>query len=318
MVSLIVVKAVCVAALAGGVFLFGLLPILFTDVNKGYLSLLVSFSGGVLLGTTLLHLLPEVSSAGDVFKCAVGITTEYPIAELIISIGFILILLIDKVAEEAQAEQDEETRPIISDTERERQASAGSSNGGNALSDRSVTLNTKLAEPPKTVGAYLLVMALAIHSILEGLAIGLATTVNGTFTLFMAVVIHKVCLAFSLGLKLQQDGKSRFQYLTSLAVFALASPTGVIIGIVITKVLQAADLLKAEFLLNALATGTFIYITFLEILAPEFNTHYVNQVFKVVAVTIGFAVIGISMFLFHGYGKVDCVKAKQGHGHSHG
>ena len=60
MVNLIVVKVVCVAALAGGVFLFGLLPILFTDINKGYLSLLVSFSGGVLLGTTLLHLLPEV------------------------------------------------------------------------------------------------------------------------------------------------------------------------------------------------------------------------------------------------------------------
>lgn len=313
MVNLIVVKVVCVAALAGGVFLFGLLPILFTDINKGYLSLLVSFSGGVLLGTTLLHLLPEVSSAGDVFKCAVGITTEYPIAELIISIGFLLILLIDKVAEEAQAEQDEETRPIISDTVRERQASAGSS----GVSDRSVTY-TKLSEPPKTVGAYLLVMALAIHSILEGLAIGLATTVNGTFTLFMAVIIHKICLAFSLGLKLQQDGKTRFQYLTSLAVFALASPTGVVLGIVITKVLQAADLLKAEFLLNALATGTFIYITFLEILAPEFNTHYINQLFKVIAVTVGFAVIGLSMFLFHGYGKVDCVKAKQGHGHSHG
>jgi len=314
MVNLIVIKVVCVAALAGGVFLFGLLPILFTDVNKGYLSLLVSFSGGVLLGTTLLHLLPEVSSAGDVFKCAVGITTEYPIAELVISMGFILILLIDKVAEEAQTDNDEETRPIISDTERERQASGGSRS---TVSDRSVTLNTKLSEPPKTVGAYLLVMALAIHSILEGLAIGLATTVNGTFTLFMAVVIHKICLAFSLGLKLQQDGKSRFQYLTSLAVFALASPTGVIIGIVITKVLQAADLLKAEFLLNALATGTFLYITFLEILGPEFNTHYISQIFKVFAVIVGFTVIGLSMFLFHGYGKVDCTKAKQG-GHSHG
>lgn len=33
------------------------------------------------------------------------------------------------------------------------------------------------------------------------------------------------------------------------------SPPGVVLGIVITKVLQAADLLKAEFLLNALATG---------------------------------------------------------------
>lgn len=248
MVNLIVVKVVCVAALAGGVFLFGLLPLLFTNVNKGYLSLLVAFSGGVLLGTTLLHLLPEVSSAGDVFKCTVGITTQYPIAELLISVGFILILLIDKVAEEAQSEVDEETRPIMSETE--RPASSRSN-----LSDRSVTLNTKLSEPPRTVGAYLLVMALAIHSILEGLAIGLATSVNGTFTLFMAVVIHKICLAFSLGLKLQQDGKSRFQYITSLAVFALASPTGVVLGIVITKVLQAADLLKAEFVLNALATG---------------------------------------------------------------
>ena len=43
-------------------------------------------------------------------------------------------------------------------------------------------------------GAYILVVALSIHSILEGIAIGLADTVEDLITLFLSVIIHEVCL----------------------------------------------------------------------------------------------------------------------------
>ena len=41
-------------------------------------------------------------------------------------------------------------------------------------------------------GAYILVVALSIHSILEGIAIGLADTVEDLITLFLSVIIHEV------------------------------------------------------------------------------------------------------------------------------
>ena len=41
-------------------------------------------------------------------------------------------------------------------------------------------------------GAYIMVIALSVHSILEGVAIGLADTSQATITLFLSVIIHEV------------------------------------------------------------------------------------------------------------------------------
>ena len=58
-------KIISILVLIFGVYIFGFSPLLIgNSVNKATLSLLSTFSGGVLVGTTFIHLFPEVGSTG--------------------------------------------------------------------------------------------------------------------------------------------------------------------------------------------------------------------------------------------------------------
>ena len=78
----------------------------------------------------------------------------------------------------------------------------------------------------------MLAVVLSVHSIFEGLALGLETNVSTIIQLFLAIAIHKSVVAFSLGLNMVQSGLSYVSMLISLSVFCLASPLGAFIGFV--------------------------------------------------------------------------------------
>ena len=61
MTSLLTWQIISIVSLIVGVYLFGFAPLLLGNTfSKAHLSLLSAFSGGVLIGTTFLHLFPEV------------------------------------------------------------------------------------------------------------------------------------------------------------------------------------------------------------------------------------------------------------------
>lgn len=78
--------------------------------------------------------------------------------------------------------------------------------------------------------AILLVLALSIHSVFEGLAIGLQNDADNVLSIFAAVLIHKTILAFSLGLNLVQSTLGMPAILRSNIMFAVTSPIGISIG----------------------------------------------------------------------------------------
>ncbi|KAK7065420.1 hypothetical protein SK128_018588 [Halocaridina rubra] len=57
----------------------------------------------------------------------------------------------------------------------------------------------------------LLLFALSLHSIFEGMAVGLQDTINDVVALFMVVIFHKGIIAFSLGLNMVQSKLSLSQ-----------------------------------------------------------------------------------------------------------
>ena len=61
METLLVWQLISIVSLIIGVYLFGFAPLLLgNSISKGHVSLLSAFSGGVLIGTTFIHLFPEV------------------------------------------------------------------------------------------------------------------------------------------------------------------------------------------------------------------------------------------------------------------
>uniref|UniRef100_A0A8C5EY18 Solute carrier family 39 member 2 n=2 Tax=Gopherus evgoodei TaxID=1825980 RepID=A0A8C5EY18_9SAUR len=125
---------------------------------------------------------------------------------------------------------------------------------------------------PGSFRALVLFITLSLHSLFEGLAVGVQQGEAGALQLCLAVLAHKGVIAFSLGLQLVQTGTRPRWRLLYLGIFALMSPCGMAIGIGLSLSGGAAGGL-AMALVEGVAAGTFLYITFLEILPHELSSH---------------------------------------------
>ena len=142
---------------------------------------------------------------------------------------------------------------------------------------------------PSKVRAAILLTALSVHSVFEGLAVGLEDSSSKVFKLFSGLILHKSVLAFSLGMSLVSSNMSTKETFFSVLGFAVASPIGIAIGIGVSQE-EGLFTLGLSTVLQGLATGTFLYITFFEVLPLEFNCRR-WRLQKVVSLLLGFGVM---------------------------
>lgn len=111
----------------------------------------------------------------------------------------------------------------------------------------------------------------------------------------IAILVHKSIIVFSLAVKLVQSANPPLWVAAYIGVFALMSPVGIAIGISVMEAqLAAGPLIQA--ILEGLAAGTFVYITFLEILPHELNSPG-KQLVKVFFLLLGFSIMAALSFL---------------------
>lgn len=111
----------------------------------------------------------------------------------------------------------------------------------------------------------------------------------------IAILVHKSIIVFSLSVKLVQSEVKPLWVVLYVTVFAMMSPLGIGIGIIVIEAeLEAGALIQA--VLEGLAAGTFIYITFLEILPHELNSPE-RPLLKVLFLLCGFSVMAALSFL---------------------
>jgi len=352
-----IAKVICLVILLFLTMTFGLLPrLISTAGNEVWLSIANCVAGGVLLGTTLLHLVPETMEDVESGLKGLNYDTDYPIATLVIGAGFLLIVFIEMLAHHVQdrmskSESVEELRDsymnneeinIFDSMERVRrfsrvairtsQESIGQdrtrynswrnkNNEGERekLLDKTVQVKASTGgasyaagtssghahgaghghshdhAPPteiKSFGSIILLFALSVHSILEGMVVGSERRWEKVFILTGALSLHKTLLALALGVKIVEEGQSVGMHLRSVIFFALSSPIGVAIGVGI-GFLKEDPHTKAliEGLIQSVATGTFLYIAFCEIITPELNKPDLSPLLKVLFLAAGFAVM---------------------------
>lgn len=142
----------------------------------------------------------------------------------------------------------------------------------------------------------LLLTALSLHSIFEGLAVGLQDKADDVIGIFAALVIHKSVLSFCLGMNLIQSTLSHAGMIRSIVFFSLTAPLGIGIGIGIIDLWDSKSSLLVQGILTGIACGTFLYVTFFEVLPSEFNTHE-HRLLKVLFLLLGFATVSGVLFL---------------------
>ena len=127
----------------------------------------------------------------------------------------------------------------------------------------------------------LTVMALSVHSLFEGMAIGLDETQSGVWLLTGAVALHAVPIVFCIGTDMLTSGVKKMKLIVYMIILSLNTPIGILIGIIVTLHKDENDdsggHILAIGILQGLAAGTLLYITFFEVLARDKLTKYVTS-----------------------------------------
>lgn len=140
---------------------------------------------------------------------------------------------------------------------------------------------------------FLVVVALSFHSVFEGLAIGIQQTQRDVWYLFTAVSIHACAILFCIGLELVTSGVRVINLMLYMVTLALVSPLGVAIGILVTVKSSTEDPAQdlAVAVLQGIAGGTILYITFFEVLDKEKRKQTGCGVMRLAFILLGFSVM---------------------------
>ena len=139
--------------------------------------------------------------------------------------------------------------------------------------------------------SYVLVFAISLHSLFEGLAVGLIPKVDALLQIFIALFIHKSILSFSLGVKLVDGNLTSKAILICIVIFGAMAPLGVGLGLLVTHSFEVSIRLFFSGVMQGIATGTFLYVTFFEVLPTELNIEDDMKPLKILFVLIGYILV---------------------------
>lgn len=306
------------------------------------ISSLLSFGGGALLCTTLMHLLPEID------KTILSLQAEsilpkwdFSITNLLMAIGFFIIYLVEEIVhaylrrhQRKQAQAQEAFVRGHSPRESLRDANTRHDHEKKAVNSGVITVSTAdLVDNEhvenlhqhhhhekhshnhhhhshipaingddlfvSSIRGLLIVMALSVHELFEGLAVGLEQTTSNVWYMFGSVSAHKVVIAFCIGVELMVHKTKNWLVILYIFVYAIVSPLGIGIGIGLSNADDSDAISIASVVLQGLASGTLLYVIFFEILSK-----HKDGIIQFLAVVFGFFL----MFGLKFIGKNDKTK----------
>ncbi|XP_015260984.1 PREDICTED: zinc transporter ZIP3 [Gekko japonicus] len=275
--------------------------------SKRVLALCNSFGGGVFLATCFNALLPAVREKLQEVLTAGGVTTDYPLAETIMLMGFFLTVFLEQLILTFRKEKpsfiDLETfnagSDVGSDSEYESpfiESSWGRHHPGeHSHHSHGHGLNVQELSRSSPLRLFSLVFALSAHSIFEGLALGLQEEGDKVVSLFLGVAIHETLVAVALGINMAKTALTMKDAAKLAIIVSLMIPVGIGIGVGIESAQNVASSV-ASVLLQGIAAGTFLFVTFFEILGKELEDKS-DRLLKVLFLVLGYtALAGLVFF----------------------
>ncbi|PWA18875.1 hypothetical protein CCH79_00004888, partial [Gambusia affinis] len=145
-----------------------------TEAHRAVLSLISCFAGGVFLAACLLDIIPDYLSDISAEMDAQKLETSFPLPEFIMAAGFFTVLILEKMVlsfRQSRGAHHGERAPLLSEN--------GHSHSGAATaadlegSGHHVHVDFQAHSPFRS---FMLFLSLSLHSVFEGLAIGLQST----------------------------------------------------------------------------------------------------------------------------------------------
>ncbi|KAK8519833.1 hypothetical protein V6N12_003804 [Hibiscus sabdariffa] len=248
---------------------------------KGFLVMGTQFAGGVFLGTAMMHFL---SDANETFQDLTP--KKYPFAFMLACVGYLLTMVADSVVSYVYGKGN---------------SSSHKSDSEIAGTDTACDQSSSLTSVSSFGDSVMLIVALCFHSVFEGISIGVAETEFNAWKALWTVSLHKIFAAIAMGIALLRMIPDR-PLLSCIAyafAFAISSPVGVAIGIIIDATTEGAMADWVFAISMGLASGVFIYVSINHLLSKGYTSHKKVSVdkplYKLLSVLLGVGVIAVVM-----------------------
>uniref|UniRef100_A0A0N5AUW7 Zinc/iron permease n=1 Tax=Syphacia muris TaxID=451379 RepID=A0A0N5AUW7_9BILA len=273
-----------------------------TNKSSLPLSLLSCFTGGVFLATCFLDLIPHATENFETFKQNSSWKSTFPLAELLMCIGFFAVYALEEIMDVVFSNRNSKNNEYVTSSELIPKYQTPDEVALNAIYGAGVARRDQQGNSQQTrknkegsvFRAMVLVIVMSFHSILEGFALGVQTNYSDAISLFISLILHKGIESFSVGLQIARAGTDRKHLvITTIFIYALMTPIGSIAAVSIWN-LNFNNVVKGGVIvvLECLAIGTFIYATFLEIIAVERANEHSNF-WQMVVAGIGLTLIAL-------------------------
>lgn len=207
------------------------LPLAVKELSQERINIISLCSVGILVSATLCIILPESIETITSSDSSNSIYIGYSLL-----IGFVIMFAIDSVSKSLANEpplQNQWEEPVI-------------------------PMNSK-RQQIKTIFQTSLTLALILHGLIDGIALGSALkNEDVSFVVAAIIIIHKLPTCFSLCCLLLKQGLEKSVIKLHLGVFALTTPISALLTWLVLSMINSDDFLIGVLLL--FSSGNFIYI----------------------------------------------------------
>ncbi|KAJ4804330.1 zinc transporter [Rhynchospora pubera] len=252
------------------------------------LLLVKCFAAGVVLSTSLVHVLPDASTS-LISSCHVS-PDGFPFSGLVTLIGALLSLLVELSATHSHSHEislsiDDGVAPINGSglnpyTKVGAQEMACHKGGdlekhgvdgeGEVIEDeeqRMVMLKQKMVSKVLEIG-------IVFHSVIIGVTVGMSQDVCSIRPLMIALSFHQIFEGMGLGGCIAQAGFAMTTVAYMCIMFSVTTPLGIVLGMIIFYLTgyddSSPNALLIEGLLGSLSAGILVYMALVDLIAVDF------------------------------------------------
>ena len=230
-------KIVSIFGIFALTYFSGLLPLV-TKFRNDVIRYANVLSGGTLITTAMLHMIPEANLS--FYAAGVELPSNiFPIAECIALVGFIITLMIDSGHSHHEKEHEHD-----------------------------VESQTKMSKMERII----FIVSISAHGIFEGLIIGNAPSWEEVFELSVILSFHKIFSAISLSIYLLSKNEDSEDIKNDLFLYSAKMPLGVALA---TTLYHTATDFKGQLMTaaicNSITGGSLLYSSISNIIIPSFK-----------------------------------------------
>ncbi|KAJ7959845.1 Zinc transporter [Quillaja saponaria] len=246
------------------------------------------FAAGVILSTSLVHVLPDAYAAlSDCQVASKHPWKDFPFAGLITLVGVILALFVDitasshvEHAQYAPVGTQEEIKKIGNKGSGELRMELGESRmesgelGVREVSCHRVKEEEELVKMKQRLVSKVLEIGIIFHSVIIGVTMGMSQNVCTIKPLVAALAFHQIFEGMGLGGCVAQAGFSLGTTANMCFMFSVTTPMGIVLGMILFAATGYDDsnpnALIMEGLLGSISSGILIYMALVDLIAVDF------------------------------------------------